>query len=107
MRLTRPEETADPYAHAVGDGGIVQVSTVGLEEAAEVFFQLVGDNVLIQLLVHGCVVGLIRLNHAVDRAIEFLEENIFNAHGNRPYLSGNQLEGAVVVVAGNAVEQGE
>ena len=43
----------------------------------------------------------------VDRAIEFLEENIFNAHGNRPYLSGNQLEGAVVVVAGNAVEQGE
>ncbi|MNF56842.1 hypothetical protein D3C84_383440 [compost metagenome] len=49
------------------------------------FFQLVGDNVLIQLLVHGCVVGLIRLNHAVDRAIEFLEENIFNAHGNRPY----------------------
>ncbi len=85
VRLTRAEEAADPDAYAVGNGGIRQVGAIGLEEAAKVFFQLVGNHILVELLVHGGVVRLVRFDHTIDGAVELLGEDVFNAHGNRPY----------------------
>ncbi|MNQ59776.1 hypothetical protein D3C85_740370 [compost metagenome] len=80
VRLTGAEETADPHTNAVGDGGVVEVCAVGIEETAKMPLQFVGDDVFVQLLVHGGVVRLIRLDHAVDGAAEILEEDVFDAH---------------------------
>ena len=49
------------------------------------FFQLVGHDVFVELLVHGGVISLIRLDHTINWAVEFLEEDFFNAHGHHPY----------------------
>ncbi|MCY1286006.1 hypothetical protein D9M69_383460 [compost metagenome] len=84
VRLTRAEEAADPDAYAVGNGRIRQVGAIGLEEAAKMLFQLVGNHILVELLVHGGVVRLVRFDHTIDGAVEFLGEDVFNAHGNRP-----------------------
>ena len=80
MRLTRTKEARDPHADAVGDGWISQVGAVGVKEITKVPLQLIGYDVLVQLLVDGGVVGLISLNHAVDWAFEVFEENVFDAH---------------------------
>ncbi|MNP62520.1 hypothetical protein D3C76_1578090 [compost metagenome] len=47
-------------------------------------FQLVGNHILVEFLEHGGVIRLVRFDHAIDGAVEFLEEDVFNAHGNRP-----------------------
>src|SRR5690606_19111123 len=56
VRFTGAKESADPYANPVGDGGVAEVGAVGLEKAAEMLFQFVGDNVLVQFLIHRGVV---------------------------------------------------
>jgi hypothetical protein len=53
VRLARAEEARYPDAHAGGQHrivGAVRRSQVGVEEAAEVFGELLGDDVFVQLL---------------------------------------------------------
>jgi hypothetical protein len=43
-------------------------------------FQLIGDNVLIEFLPHGCIVVLVSFHHTIDGAIQRLKEKILDGH---------------------------
>jgi hypothetical protein len=79
VRLAGTEEARNPDAHARGQHrivGAVRRSQVSVEEAAEVFGELLGDDVLVQLLPDAFGVPLVGLDHAVDRAVDRLGEKL-------------------------------
>jgi hypothetical protein len=83
VRLAGAEETRHPDAHAVGDGGVmwaVHGGQVGVEELAQVLADLLGDDVLFQLLPDAGGVHLVGLDDAVDGAVDRLEEQLADFH---------------------------
>ena len=80
MRLTGAEEAGNPDTHPVGNGRIFEIRAVALEEIPEMFFQLVGDNILFQFLPDGCVIRLVCFDHTIDGTVQRFEEEVFNGH---------------------------
>ena len=83
VRLARAEEAGHPYAHAVGDGGVIRAvdgRQIGVKELAQVFADLLGDDVLFQLLPNAGCVHLVGLDDAVNRAVDGLDEEFADFH---------------------------
>jgi hypothetical protein len=84
VRLARAKEAGHPNAHAVGDGSVVRAvygGQVGVKELAQVFADLLGDDVLFQLLPDAGGVHLVGFDDAVDGAVDGLDEKLADFHG--------------------------
>ena len=78
VRLTRTEEPRDPDAIS---GGVVQV---GIDEGTQALAHLPSDHVLIEFdLQMPLVIGL---DHPINRAINRLEEELFDGGGSHELL---------------------
>ena len=84
MRFTRAKKAWDPDADTIGYGWVSDVGTVGVEKVAKVTLQLVGHYVFFKLLIYGVVIRLVGFNYAIDRAIQWLQEQLFDAHAYHP-----------------------
>jgi hypothetical protein len=84
MKCDLPEpkkpDTQTPMRSVSTGRWAVHGGQVGVEEAAEVFGELLGDDVLVQLLPDAGGVHLVGLDHAVDRAVDGLEEKLADFH---------------------------
>ena len=83
VRLAGTEEARDPDAHARREDGILGIvgsRQEGIEETAEIFGELLGDDVLVEFLPDAFGVALIGLDDAVDRAVDRLGEEVPDFH---------------------------
>jgi hypothetical protein len=83
VRLTRAKEARHPHAHAVGDGRIMRAvhgGKVGVKELAQVFADLLGDDVLFELLPHAGGVHLVGFDDTVDGAVDGFDEKLADVH---------------------------
>ena len=84
VRFARAKEPADPDAHAVSDGRVMRTvdgGQISVKESAQVFADLLGDDVFLQLLPHAGCVHLVGFDDAVDGAVDGLLEQVANDHG--------------------------
>ena len=83
VRLARAEEAGHPDAHARSEYRVVRIvgrCQVGIEEATEVFGELLCDDVLVQLLPDALGVLLVGLDHPVYRAVDGLGKKVADLH---------------------------
>ncbi len=83
VRLARAEEAGDPDTDEAEDtrvAGVVERVEEGAEEAAEVDVQLLGDDILVQLLPDRRGIVLVGLDDAVDGAVDRFGEEVFDEH---------------------------
>ncbi|MBG6075368.1 hypothetical protein IWX85_001193 [Polaromonas sp. CG_9.11] len=77
VRLARTEEARHPHAHPLRDRsiiGTVHRRQVSIKKAAQVIADLLGDNVLLQLLPYAGGIHLVGFDDAVDRAVDGLKK---------------------------------
>ena len=79
MGFTTAEETVNPDAD-VGRRMVVGRAVV-IEKGVEVLAQLGGDDVLVELLLEHCLVGLVDFDDTVDGAVDVLLEHVLYLHG--------------------------
>ena len=79
MGFTTAEETGDPDAD-VGRRTVVGGAVV-IKKGVEVLAQLGGDDVLVELLLKHCLVGLVDFDDTVDGAVDVLLEHVLYLHG--------------------------
>ena len=85
--FTTAEEAGDPDPHiAASLSGVIQGREIALEETAQVAIQLFGDDVFVELLPDVSVVLLIRLDNAVNAALDAALEHIPYRHALSPCL---------------------
>ena len=80
----KPEIHTPTLPVTFGSAGVVDGVQVGAEELAEMDVQLLGDDVLVELLPDGLAVGLVGLDDAVDGAVDLLGEEVLDQHAYAP-----------------------
>ncbi len=115
------EKARYPDTHAVGHGRIVRAvdgGEVGIEEATQMLADLLGDDVLFELLPDAGGVHLVGFDDAIDGAVDRFEKELLDVHfvdfslgvlalWSRHGSAGlwHEAEGSVVVVFGQGAEQ--
>ena len=84
VRFTASKEAGDPYADICS--GLVERLDIVVEEGDEVFLQLSGDNILVQLLHEHAALILIDFDDAVDLTVDVVSEHRLNSHVAAPFL---------------------
>ena len=85
--FARSEEAGDPHPDFAGDvrvSPVVDRFQVGADELSEMNVQLLGDDVLVELLPDGLAVGLIHLDDAVDGTVYLLGKEFLDQHALAP-----------------------
>lgn len=84
MGLAGAEESRNPDANRAAEGRITQAvegGQVGGEKAPEVNIKLLGDDIFLQLLPDGFAVVLVRLDDAIDGAVDGFYKEVLDLHG--------------------------